>query len=57
MKNKINTYTAALIITLAGSGAAFFIVRMAQNNHFNESTGYNQASYAELKKSILYPEP
>lgn len=52
MKDRINTYFAVLLITLAGAGAAWFIVRIADRKApvIRPDT---EASYAPLKESIL----
>lgn len=56
MRSKINSYMAALLITIAGVAATLLIVRLNESNNFDRSTGYNAASYAELKESILHPQ-
>lgn len=38
MKNRINTYFAILLVTVAGSGAALLIVHVALNNNFAVTT-------------------
>lgn len=53
MKNTINTYFAALLITLAGVGAAWLIMHTATIKPFSNKTGTNEASYEPLKNSIL----
>ncbi len=55
MKNRINTYFAVLLITIAGASAAWLIVHISIAKTPVVDTGYNEASYSELKESILKP--
>ena len=52
MKEKINTYFAVLLITIAGSGAAMLIIHVAYANSDAFVAG-NEGQYASLQKSIL----
>jgi hypothetical protein len=55
MKNRINTYLAALIITVAGALAVWIIVHLATSKTpiiKNDS----EAKYSALKESILNPD-
>jgi len=54
MKEKINAYFAVLLVTIAGSGAAMLIVRVAFNNTPVFLYG-SAAPYAPLEQSILNP--
>lgn len=53
MKDRINTYIAALIITIAGSGAALLIVHVATDNVLTATVQGNEANYLLLQQSIL----
>lgn len=53
MKDRVNTYLAMLLITIAGAGAAWLIVHISVAKTLEVKTGYNEASYSELKESIL----
>ena len=53
MKDRINTYFAVLLITIVGAGAAWLIVHVSVAKTPVVKTGYNEASYSELKESIL----
>lgn len=53
MKDKINTYFAILLVTIAGAGAALLIVHISVAKTPVVETGYNEASYSSLKESIL----
>ncbi len=52
MKEKINSYFAVLLITIAGAGAALLIVHVAYDNAF-ANFGGSEAAYAPLQESIL----
>lgn len=52
MKEKINSYFAILLITIAGAGAALLIVHIAYSDAF-DTFGGSEAAYAPLQKSIL----
>lgn len=53
MKEKINTYIAILLITIAGSGAALIIVRVATDDIITETFRGSEANYAALRQSII----
>lgn len=53
MKDKINAYFAVLLITIAGAGAAWLIVRLATTDTLTTKIGGSEAKYAPLQKSIL----
>lgn len=53
MKEKINTYIAILLITIAGSGAALIIVRVATDDIITETFRGSEANYEALRQSIL----
>jgi len=53
MKERINMYIAALIITLAGAGAATLIIHIAYSNTLPTVLGGSEANYASLQQSIL----
>jgi len=52
MKSRVNSYLAALFITVAGAGAAMLVIRIADADasHF---IARNDASHALLKQSLL----
>lgn len=52
MKEKINTYFAILIITIAGSGAAWIIIHTATTNVSYPVVAGSEASYTALQKSL-----
>ncbi len=52
MKGKVNLYFAILIITIAGIGAAFLIIRIANTNASSFSKN-NETQYKALQQSIL----
>lgn len=53
MKEKINSYFAVLLITIAGAGATLLIVHIANTgDSYMASVGNNSAT-ASLQKSIL----
>lgn len=52
MKEKINTYFAVLLITIAGAGAALLIIHIATTETTIVTTS-NEADYTALKESIL----
>ncbi|MDE2173425.1 MAG: hypothetical protein KGJ31_02395 [Patescibacteria group bacterium] len=52
MKDKINSYFAVLLITIAGAGATMIIVRVANTDTSTFATG-SEAQYASLQNSIL----
>lgn len=49
----VNFYFAALIITVAGAGAAWLILHVVYKNNFEATLSGSQAQYAALEKSIL----
>lgn len=53
MTDTINTYTAILLITVAGSGAALLIVDVATDNVLAATVAGNQAQYLSLQQSLL----
>ena len=54
MKDRINTYIAALLITIAGSGAALIIVHVATTDIITVALQKGQVNnYASLQRSIL----
>ena len=53
MKEIINTYLGALLITIVGSGAALFIVHIATTDTIAATFGGSETSYAPLRQSIL----
>ncbi len=53
MKDKLNSYLAILLITIAGSGAALLIVRVATDNVLTATIQGNEANYLMLQQSIL----
>lgn len=57
MKDRINTYFAVLIITIAGAGAAGLIVHVSVAKTPVVKTDYNEASSSDLKESILKLKP
>ena len=52
MKDRVNTYLAALLITIAGASAALFIVHIATKKTPIIKAG-SEESYSALKDSIL----
>lgn len=54
MKEKINSYFAVLIITIAGSAAAMLIIHIAYSNA-SVLTVNSETQYAQLQQSILKP--
>lgn len=52
MKNMVNTYFAALIITIAGAFATLIIINIAGEDTFANFKG-SEAVYTELQQSIL----
>lgn len=53
MVHKINSYFAVLLITIAGAGATWLIVRVAYANTFEVTMGGSEAGYSLLQQSIL----
>ena len=53
MKDKINSYFAVLLITIAGSGAALFIVHIATTDVIATAFRGSEDTYASLQQSIL----
>ncbi|HVB20007.1 MAG TPA: hypothetical protein VNF51_01815 [Candidatus Paceibacterota bacterium] len=53
MKEKINTYFAILLVTIAGSGAALLIVHVATTDAIAATFGGSETVYAPLQRSIL----
>lgn len=52
MKDRVNTYFAILLITIAGAAAAWVIIRIA-TLRTTTVTPDSEASYSQLKESIL----
>lgn len=52
MKDKINTYIATLLITIAGAGATLLIVHVVFANTFPALAG-GESQYAPLQKTLL----
>ena len=52
MKNRVNTYFAILLITIAGAAAAWVIIRLAIERT-TVVVPDSEASYAPLEESIL----
>lgn len=61
MKNpltyKVNTYFAVLLVTIIGSWASLTIIRVAYAHTFDASTGYNDASYNQVKTTFKKSHP
>ena len=57
MKGKINSYLAALLVTVAGAGAAVLIVHLTFSETLPAVLAGNQAEYLELQQSILANKP
>ena len=55
MKERINSYFAILLITIAGAGASLIIVHVANTTTLGSTVSGNEASYAPLQQSILKP--
>lgn len=53
MKDKVNSYFAILLVTIAGGGAAMLIIHAAFNNTFTNASTGTEATYAALQQSIL----
>ena len=53
----INSYLATLIIAIAGSAAAFLIVKVAYRNTNTVVKMNSEASYANLQDAILHSAP
>jgi len=51
MQSKINSYLAVLIITIAGSWAALFIIRVATSDTLTALFADNAENYAALQQS------
>jgi hypothetical protein len=49
MKDRINSYFAILLITIAGAGATMIIIHVAYSSTFIVTYGANQAAYAQLQ--------
>lgn len=56
MKYKINTYFAVLIVTIFGVAAALIIMNVATRNTIIIIHSDSEASYEQLKQSILKGE-
>lgn len=52
MKDRVNTYFAILLITIAGAAATWVIIRIA-TLRTTTVTPDSEASYAPLRESIL----
>jgi len=52
MKDKINTYLAVLLITIAGAGASMLIVHIAYSDSLY-SVASSDSTYNALQQSIL----
>lgn len=53
MHRTINSYFAALIVTIVGSGAALLIIHIANLTQPEFIRADSQREYAELRKQIL----
>ncbi len=53
LKEKINSYFAVLLITIAGAGATLLIVHVANADTSAIAIGANEVQYASLQHSIL----
>jgi len=53
MKDTVNAYAAALLITIAGAAATWLIVHVAFDNAFATTTMGSEGSYTDLENSIL----
>ena len=53
LKEKINSYFAVLLITIAGSGATLLIVHVANADTSAIAIGANEMEYVALQHSIL----
>jgi len=53
MKDKINSYFAVLLITIAGAGATLLIVHIATADVLDITVSGNEAKYIQLQQSIL----
>ncbi|MCR4333556.1 MAG: hypothetical protein NUV60_00840 [Patescibacteria group bacterium] len=53
MKDKMNTYIAILLVTIAGSGAALIIVHVATTDVITTALRGSESNYASLQQSIL----
>jgi len=50
MKDRINSYFAILLVTIAGAGATMIIVHVAYSNTFVVTFGAGQAAYSQLQQ-------
>ncbi len=57
MKEKINSYFAVLIITIAGASATLLIVHVANADAAAIVLGQSELQYAPLQHSILTGTP
>ena len=53
MKDRINSYFAILLITIAGAGATLIIVHVANTTRLGKIVNGSEANYAPLQQSIL----
>ncbi len=53
MKDRINSYFAILLITIAGAGASLIIVHVANTTAFGSTVSGSERSYAPLQRSLL----
>jgi len=53
MKDKVNTYFAVLLITVAGAAAAWLIVHFTYTETLTAIFNGSEANYASLQQSIL----
>ena len=53
MKEKINTYIAVLLITIAGGGATLLIVHIGTSDVLATTLQGSEGVYASLQQSIL----
>ncbi len=53
MKDRINSYFATLIITIAGASAVWLIVNIAYSDTLSATFDGSEAEYAPLQQSIL----
>lgn len=53
MKDKINTYFAVLLVTIAGASATWIIVNVAVTDTLAATVNGSEVQYVMLQKSIL----
>jgi len=57
MRGKVNSYFAALTITVAGAVATMLITHLANSDTLATSFEGSSATYADLQQSILKNRP